>query len=94
MGATQKDKRGSPCNLLHPDHHISHPLQPISPRPARRRLVDDVHGMLSAHLEDTFFCFLGEAQQLEPGHAAAQVGGHRVLGVVIVVGGMCGVGTA
>lgn len=38
-----------------------------------RRLVDDVHGMLSAHLEDTFFCFLGEQQQLEPADAAAQV---------------------
>ncbi|PRW44427.1 Fanconi anemia group D2-like protein [Chlorella sorokiniana] len=43
-----------------------------------RRLVDDVHGMLSAHLEDTFFCFLGEQQRLEPGDAAAQVGAHKL----------------
>ena len=29
--------------------------------------------MMSAYLEDTFFCFLAEEQQLEAGDAAAQV---------------------
>lgn len=40
-----------------------------------------MHGMLSAHLEDTFCCFLLEGSgSLEAGDAAAQVGAHRLSG--------------
>lgn len=45
-----------------------------------------MHGMLSAHLEDTFFCFLGEQQQLEAADAAVQVG-RAVLGLCGCCGG-------
>ena len=47
--------------------------------PPRRRLVDDVHGLLAAHLEETFCCFLDEqSRALEPGDAWAQVGAARL----------------
>lgn len=41
--------------------------------------MDDVHGLLAAHLEETFCCFLDEqSKALEPGDAWAQVGAARL----------------
>lgn len=69
----------------------SHPTSlPPGPRPFpltpshvyRRRLIDDVHCMMSQYLEETFFCFLTEGRaaegRLAAEDAAAQVGGQRL----------------
>ncbi|KAL4428110.1 hypothetical protein ABPG75_002199 [Micractinium tetrahymenae] len=45
-----------------------------------RRLMDDLHGLVSSYLEDTFFCFFedGAALALGPSDKAAQVGVRRL----------------
>lgn len=43
--------------------------------PPRRRLMDDLHCLVSSHLEDTFCCFFEDGAALGRGDKAAQVGG-------------------
>ena len=47
-----------------------------------RRLMDDIHAMLSSYLEDTFCCFLDDKACLAPADTAVQLAGRR-LGTVL-----------